>query len=664
MWLISLSWYILLSFIFGGLAFGMPGIQYNSFQDAAGMFMLANTFIVFYLSVGVYKAYYHSGVKTLLISGAGLGLVAYFLTRFAIWYDFLYWIAAFGSLGLAYVESRLAASYVEKRMQLASVSNAGQEDDTHPGYVNQAVAAKYTYADVVGMDEFKVRLLKAAQEVVGEGLKAQKLSIKKRRQLERKGTLNKPADPSVRNGILLFGEPGNGKTFFAEALAGELGLPMINATFGDMASKWINETTENVKRVFDDAVAQAPCVLFLDEIDSVISKRDSVVNADSETLKTTNAVLTRLVDLRDKGVLIIAATNFIDKIDAAAKREGRFDYKIEVPMPDEPARRNILEITLKKNLPSHVTALPDAITSASKRWEGYSVSRLQAVGLEVASYVKDSGGIHTVTFEHMMDGLRRVQGTKGQRISEQIPTLDLLTMNDAMAKSLKGIANRMVNIEETEALGGSVPTGLLFYGPPGTGKTFTAQSLAKTTGWAFIATSGQDILSRPERIDEIIAQAKDLRPCIVMIDEADDVFAERSNSPWTKSITNKLLQIMDGAGGKAADILWIAATNHPDAMDSAALRGGRFTEKIEFDLPETHVISAFVEKWMKSTKAKFHNELTPEYIAQLIGTASLANVKEILQVSVNIMIGRKTAGVDTVVIAEDIEKSMETVFGN
>jgi transitional endoplasmic reticulum ATPase len=663
MWLISIAWYVLLAFVFIGLSYGMPSVEYHSFQQASGTFFLANIFMLGYLSFGIYKAYFHNGVKYLIIASIQLGLVAYFLTKYKIWYDLIYWVVAVSSLVLAYVETRLAAGLLDKRKQTFPVATAYKDEESKPGYTNLAVPARYTFDDVVGMDEFKKRFLKAAQEVVGEGLKAQKFSSKKRRQLERKGKLNKPADPSARNGILLFGEPGNGKTFFAEALAGELKLPIINSTFGDMASKWVNETTENVRKVFDDAVAQAPCVLFLDEIDSVISKRDSVSNADSETQKTTNTVLTRLVDLRDKGVLIIAATNFIDKIDAAAKREGRFDYKIEVPVPDEAARKNILELTLKKNLPSHVIALPDAIAAASKRWEGYSVSRLKAVGLEVASYAKDSAGIHTITFEHMMDALRRIQGSKGQRISENIPTLDQLTMNQQMSASLIGIANRMINIEETEALGGSVPTGLLFFGPPGTGKTYIAQSLAKTTGWAFIATSGQDILSRPERIDEIIATAKDLRPCIIMVDECDDVFADRTSSPWTKSITNKLLQIMDGAGGKAADILWIAATNHPDKIDSAALRGGRFTEKIEFELPESHVVASFIEKWMGTTRAKFHSELTPEHIAQLLGSVSLANVKEIMQTAVNNMIGRKSAGTDVVVTREDIEKSMATVIG-
>ena len=638
-------------------------IRADSFQAGYSLFSGLTLFLFVHLSYALYKAYYHRGVNMLLLSGATIGAAAYYLYSYDIWFSYLFIAASLACFSLAYVESRVAYNWTGEKRAIYSVYYAsneshGQEKAT---FVNPAVAARYTFNDVVGMSEFKTRFLKAAQEVVDAGFAAKKLSAKKKRILARKGPQR--SDSKARNGILLFGEPGNGKTFFAEALAGELDLPIITATFGDMVSMWVGETTQKAMQVFDDAVAQAPCVLFLDEIDAVIGKRDEVRNSDSESAKTTNAILTRLVDLRDKGVLIVAATNFIDKIDAAAKREGRFDYKIEVPMPDEPARKNLLELTLKKNLPAEIVVLPEAIGSAAKRWEGFSVSRLQAVGLEVASYAKDSGGIHTITFEHLMDALRRIQGSKGQRIGENIPKLDELSMNEAMARSLKGIANRMINIEETEALGGSVPSGLLFYGPPGTGKTFTAQSLAKTTGWAFMATSGQDILSRPERIDEIIAQAKDLRPCIVMIDEADDVFADRTTSPFTKSVTNKLLQVMDGAGGKAADILWIAATNHPDSMDSAALRGGRFTEKIEFGLPEGHVVATYISKWMASTKAKFHHDLTPEIIAQMIGEASLANVKEIMQAAVNSMISRKTSELDALVVMDDISAGIASVFG-
>lgn len=516
-------------------------------------------------------------------------------------------------------------------------------------YTYPAISARFSFSNVVGMDDLKAKLRKAGDDVmvfINMGRKSR----------------NKAESP--RNGILLSGDPGNGKTFFSEALAGELKLPIVIATFGEMASQWVGETTKNAMQVFNDAEAQAPCVLFLDEIDSVLGKRDGAVNSDSESPKTTNAILTRLVDIRSKGVLVIAATNFIDKLDRAAIREGRFDYKIEVPPPDMPARKSILEKTIKGKL-SGIAIEDGVLDRASKRWEGFSVARIQAIAKEVVEMVKaNESPVSSIGFGMLTDALRTVQGSRGTRLSENAPTLDQLIMGEKMATTLKGIAHRMIHIESVEEMGGSVPGGILFYGPPGTGKTYTAQALAKTTDWAFLSTSGQDLLSKPERIDEILATAKDIRPCIVMIDEADDVLADRTTSPWSKSITNKLLQAIDGAGGRTPDIVFVAATNHPEAMDSAALRGGRFTEKIEFALPDKSVVAIFVQKWIDGTKAKVEQTLTAETVAEFIGEVSLANVKEIMQASVNTMIGRRTGEHDALVTMQDVGHARKTVLGD
>lgn len=487
-----------------------------------------------------------------------------------------------------------------------------------------AQRARYSFSDVVGMQETKERLSSAGREIT------------------------KPGSKTERNGVLLFGPPGNGKTFMAEALAGELRLPFISVSVGNIASKWVNDTPGIITQVFADAAAQAPCLLFIDEVDSLASKRDSGTT-HQEDQKATNALLTSLVDIRRHGVVVVAATNFIDQLDTAFAREGRFDFKVEVTSPDEPARRHLIKSRSQK--PISV----ETIDIAVKRWAGFSVSRIAAI---LAEANRDSEPV--LTFDGLMKALRRVQGRQA-RLPEGTPSLAQLTLGADHRKQLEGLGNRMIHIMEIEAMGGSVPRGAVFFGPPGTGKSLAARALAKSTGWAFISVSGMDLLADAKKMDAIAAQASDLRPCIVFIDEADDVFKSRrfsSNAP----LTNKMLAIMDGSAGQVPDVLFVAATNHIEDMDPAALRGGRFTEKIEFGLPDRMTVQAFVQKWMQSTKAVLAADLTAAAIAPLLEGQPFANLDNILQMAVNCAISRSHGVLPSVVVTmEDLRSAISTV---
>lgn len=301
-----------------------------------------------------------------------------------------------------------------------------------------------------------------------------------------------------------------------------------------MASKWINETTENVMHAVKDAVAQAPCVLFFDEIDSLIRDRNAQKESE-EGPKTTNSLLTALVDLRDKGVVIIGATNHLERLDGAAIREGRFDFKIEVPPPDEAARLEILWSSIEHHVP-HLYFVGDCVESLARRWEGFSVRRLQAV-VEALAELDEEVPMEVAGLKEFFVALRRVQGRKG-RVPESTKSLDELVLASPLREQLRNIAYRMRDIERFEQYGGTVPSGLLFFGAPGTGKTETARALAKESGWAFLSTSGNDILVDPGEIDRLVREARDIRPCIIFIDEADSVLADRMTSA-TSAITNK-----------------------------------------------------------------------------------------------------------------------------
>jgi transitional endoplasmic reticulum ATPase len=483
----------------------------------------------------------------------------------------------------------------------------GDQSVSAPTY--PAVRARYSFAEVVGMMALKLRLREAASEIVA--------SASNRQQ--------------ARNGILFSGAPGNGKTFMAEALAGEMKLPIIQVSFGDFASKWVNQTSEQMRAVFQDARRQAPCVLFLDEIDSLLVDRGAVAHSGGEPARMTNILLTELVSIRSAAVVVIAATNHPDKLDGAGSREGRFDFKIEITPPDMPARRALIAQQVRSF--KTLTVEDSALAQAAKRWDGFSVARIRTV-VDEAGRGAVKAAQTCITYPDLQCALRTIQGHRGD-LPAETPALSDLTLAPALQASLTGIAKRMRNIELIEAQGGTVPSGLMFYGPPGTGKTLSARALAKTSEWAFLATTGSDLLRDSTAIETLTRKARDLRPCIIFIDEADDVCANRQYSaPAVVSITNALLSAMDGANGQCADVLWIAATNYPENMDPAIQR--RLGEKIEFALPDEHTLAQFIRQWIAEKPAvRFEAQVTPTGVARFLAGLSIAHVKEVLQQAVN-----------------------------
>ena len=183
---------------------------------------------------------------------------------------------------------------------------------------------------------------------------------------------------------------------------------------------------------------------------------------------------------------------------------------------------------------------PDALERFSRRSEGFSIARLRAIGSEAARRAGRSG---RVDFALLQASLRAVQGTR-RRLAESTPGLEDLVLDPQLRQTLRGLASRMRDVERIERLGGTVPQGALFFGPPGTGKTAAVRALAKDSGWVLIPTHGAELSADAKAIDRIIAEARDLRPSIVFIDEADAIVGHRMGS-HLQSVTNAILIAMD-----------------------------------------------------------------------------------------------------------------------
>jgi transitional endoplasmic reticulum ATPase len=517
------------------------------------------------------------------------------------------------------------------RTRQARPEQTGAQEDS-PARVSRPTA---TFASIYGNEAIKARLKDAAQAI----------------------TATRKDDTRPRNGILLHGGPGNGKTAFAEALAGELGLPLVSLSFADVVSQWVGEKSARVRAAFEQARRQQPCLLFVDEVDSFLESRDGRGDGVKEDRDLVNAMLTLMVDLRQSRVILVAATNHLDRLDSAGVREGRFDFKVEITPPDLAARVGLVKKGLADNLPG-ARVEESVIQSVAERWNGFSVKRILAVTEELPAYLK-AQGLTSVGFDEFMGALRQLQGQRGH-VPENVKPLDELVFSERTREMLDMIVGRMADPEHTERFGGTLPTGVLFWGPPGTGKTAACKALAKAIGWAYLPSTGADLARDPKKLEALYAKAQDLRPTVIFIDEADELLRDRQFSGATEA-TNKLLTLMDGVGDRVRDVVWIAATNHPDQIDPALLRGGRFAEKVVFELPSARDLATFMGQWLARKKVALDDGLGMEQIAEIVGVASIADAEAILQASVNRAVARRQTPVT--VRAEDVQRAVGLVSG-
>jgi transitional endoplasmic reticulum ATPase len=185
------------------------------------------------------------------------------------------------------------------------------------------------WGDVGGLEEVKRRLIEAVEW-----------------PLQHSDLLSK-AGVRPAKGILLHGAPGTGKTLLAKALARESEANFISIKGPQLLSMWVGESERGVREVFRKGRLAAPCILFFDEIDALAPKRSA--SSSQVTERVVSQLLTEMDGIETlRGVVVLAATNRMDLLDAALLRPGRFDLAVELPVPDEPARAAILRIHTRK----------------------------------------------------------------------------------------------------------------------------------------------------------------------------------------------------------------------------------------------------------------------------------------------------------------------------
>lgn len=203
----------------------------------------------------------------------------------------------------------------------------GDNGKVYGGEENKKTGVKFE--DVAGLDEEKGELI----EIVD--------FLKKPKAYQDMGA-------KIPKGILLYGKPGTGKTLIAKAIAGEAGVPFISMSGSEFIEMFAGLGASRVRRLFEKAKKMAPCIIFIDEIDAIGSRRSSGSGAETENNQTLNQLLVEMDGFAtDETIIVLAATNRPEMLDKALLRPGRFDRQITIPTPDLNGREEILKLHAK-----------------------------------------------------------------------------------------------------------------------------------------------------------------------------------------------------------------------------------------------------------------------------------------------------------------------------
>ncbi|HEX2044274.1 MAG TPA: AAA family ATPase [Gaiellaceae bacterium] len=425
-----------------------------------------------------------------------------------------------------------------------------------------------TFADVGGMDELKQEV----RDTVG-------LLLRHPDDAERYGI--------EWNGILLHGPPGVGKTFFASAIAGEYSLNFIHVSTGDLVAGIVGQSARNIDKAFQTALENLPCLLFFDEFDSVAQRRDAT--PDQESRRTVNQLLTSLEAHRDeRELLVMAATNSIEHLDPAVVRPGRFDRHIRIDLPDADARRAIFGTELDDRPTADDVDLDELVL----RSEGMTPAAIEKVvetaALDVFRQATETGERLELETGHLLAAIERYGGQDRPTVEHW--TWDSLILPAPIKAQLQQLQAVIEDPESARRFGVDPPTGLLLAGPPGTGKTTIAKVLAAQARASFYPISGADVMSKwvgesERNVRRLFERARENRPSIIFIDEIDAVAGRRGRVEVHDSHVNQLLAEIDGIAGQRGVFL-VGATNRPDQLDPALLRGGRLSRTIVLGLPD------------------------------------------------------------------------------
>jgi transitional endoplasmic reticulum ATPase len=451
-------------------------------------------------------------------------------------------------------------------------------------------------------------------------------------------------------GIIMHGPPGTGKTLLAKAVANESGAYFIYVGTSYFP---LHESERRLKEIFAEASQHSPSVIFFDEIDSLAPKREGIL--DPAERRFIGTLLELMDGMKDRGkVIVMAATNMINAIDPALRRPGRFDREIEVTLPDEGGRLEILQI--------HTRYMPlDEDVDLRKIAEstpGYSGADLRLLCQEAAlncvsrfkSRFNPDGTIPEnvlkemkVTMQDFIEATKKITPTCGREFIAETPGVKWEEVG-GYAELKSRIAELVITpwkfAREARKYGVKIPKGVLLYGPPGTGKTYLAKAIANEAGVKVITVHGSTLKSMwfgeyEKNIAKLFEAARKAAPVIIIVDEAESLLGKRTGglsgaSRALDSGVNEFLTWLDGVQ-EIHDVFFICTTNRPDMIDEAVLRSGRISYHFELTLPDFEARKEIFRVHLKNLKAPLGGDIEVERLAEITEGLTGADIKEIVE---------------------------------
>ena len=391
-------------------------------------------------------------------------------------------------------------------------------------------------------------------------------------------------------GVLLHGPPGTGKTLIAKAVASETKANFTSINGPEIISKYYGESEKQLREIFDEAAANAPAIIFIDELDSIAPKREDV---SGEVERRVVAQLLTLLDGmqgRDN-VIVIGATNRPDAIDPALRRGGRFDRELEIGVPDKNGRAEIIGIHTR-GMPISDDFDVDWLLDNTHGFVGADISALvrEAAMKALRRYLPDidldEEHIPAEVLEkmevRMADfklAIKEIEPSALREIYLEVPEVswdEVGGLSEVKERLKESIEWPLTKPEMFEHFGITPPRGIVLFGAPGTGKTLIAKAIANEAKANFITIKGPELISKwvgdsEKAVRELFKKAKQSSPSIIFLDEFESIAGVRRSNTGEGSdvmnrVVNQLLSSMDGVDSMEGVIV-VAATNRPEMLD-------------------------------------------------------------------------------------------------